>query len=178
MSESAPEDLPGAVDNDPEGISKKSSKRDRKKRSNFNDSVFHQSCAIQRDAVVGDLFSIDKLVHSKVDVNEANAAGSTALHFATQNGQTHVVVKLLAAKADPALANKFNETPLHLATKKGLDEIVFHLLRNKSPVDTVNTQDQATPLCVWRARVRVRVRACGACSCQCACVPFFGNAAS
>lgn len=79
---------------------------------------------------------------AKADVNETNKAGSTALHFAAQNGQTDVAIKLLAVDANPSVPNKFNETPLHLATKKGYDEIVFHLLRNKTEVDVVNTVDE------------------------------------
>ena len=101
----------------------KSSRRERKKRSNAADGLFHQSCALHRDALNGDLFSIDKLLEAKADVNEANNAGSTALHFAAQNGQVDVAMKLLFAKADPSPVNRMNETPLHLATKKGLDEV-------------------------------------------------------
>lgn len=102
----------------------KSSRRERKKRSNAADGIFHQSCALHRDALNGDLFSIDKLLEAKADVNEANNAGSTALHFAAQNGQVDVAIKLLFAKAEPSPVNRLNETPLHLATKKGLDEVL------------------------------------------------------
>lgn len=41
-------------------------RRARKQRANQAESTFHQSCALHRDTVTGDLFSIDKLIHAKV----------------------------------------------------------------------------------------------------------------
>jgi ankyrin repeat protein len=122
------------------------SSKSRKKRAHQNESIFHQNCALHRDAVTGDLFSIDQLLRSKCNVDEVNKAGSSGLHFAAQNGNTDVAIKLLVANANPSLCNKFNETPLHLAVKKGFDEVAYHLLRNNSAVDVANTTDAATPL--------------------------------
>src|SRR5688500_9524905 len=55
------------------------------------------------------------LVQQGAPVNEPEADGTTALHWAVQSADGALVAALLDARADPNAANRYGMTPQHLA---------------------------------------------------------------
>ena len=72
---------------------------------------------------------VESKLASKADLNNAQADGTTALHWAAYHDQADMVAKLLTAgaKADPA--NRYGITPLLLACQNGNELIVRALLK-------------------------------------------------
>jgi ankyrin repeat protein len=60
-----------------------------------------------------------ELLRSRVNVNVAEADGTTALAWAARNGDVEAVLLLLKAGADPTIANRYGVTPLSLAAVNG-----------------------------------------------------------
>jgi ankyrin repeat protein len=75
-----------------------------------------------------DLPPIDELLAARADVNEAQADGMTALHWAVWHDDPTLVRKLLRAGAKANSANRYGVTPLSLACTNGSGEIVEQLL--------------------------------------------------
>lgn len=76
----------------------------------------------------GDAKTVRALVAQKVAVNQADADGSTALHYATRNDRTDIADLLIAAGADVNAATRYNVTPLSLACTNGDALLIEHLL--------------------------------------------------
>ena len=68
------------------------------------------------------------LIQQKADVNEAQADGSTALHWAAHWDDSEAVTLLLQAGAKVDAANRFGATPLFLAAQNGNAKMVARLL--------------------------------------------------
>jgi ankyrin repeat protein len=75
-----------------------------------------------------DVGAVRALIAQKVDVNETEADGSTALHWAAQRDNPEIVSLLLAAGADVRAANRYNVTPLFLAATNGSALVIERLL--------------------------------------------------
>jgi uncharacterized protein len=60
-----------------------------------------------------------KLVERGAGINDAEADGTTALHWAVRSRDRELVAALLAAGANPNAANRYGMTPQHLAAING-----------------------------------------------------------
>ena len=72
--------------------------------------------------------AVRQLLTQRVDVNAADADGSTALHWAVQRNDGTLVRQLLAAGARASAATRYNVTPLHLACVNGRTPIIEQLI--------------------------------------------------
>jgi len=75
-----------------------------------------------------DLAKVRTLLDQKASVNEPQADGMTALHWAVHHDDVESVRFLLAAGADAKTANRYGVTPLSLACITGNQAIVERLL--------------------------------------------------
>jgi ankyrin repeat protein len=67
----------------------------------------------------GDHVAALKLVEQGAGIHDAEADGTTALHWAVRSGDRTLVAGLLDAGADPNAANRYGMTPQHLAAING-----------------------------------------------------------
>lgn len=79
--------------------------------------------------------AVRTLIKQKVDVNATQLDGATALHWATQTGQTPIVVALLEAGARVDAINDYGVTPLWLAAHNGHAAIANALLEHGAQPD-------------------------------------------
>jgi len=77
--------------------------------------------------------------------DEVNNRGSTALHFAAEEGYLAVVQMLLAKHANVKKQNNGNVTPLHLAARNNHPAVIQLLLRNDADINAVDSKN-LTPL--------------------------------
>ena len=75
-----------------------------------------------------DLTSVRRLLQERVDVNQAQADGTTALHWAAYHDDMETAKLLVNAKADVKASNRYDVTPLSLACANGSQSIVELLL--------------------------------------------------
>ncbi|KJR84975.1 uncharacterized protein SPSK_08353 [Sporothrix schenckii 1099-18] len=80
----------------------------------------------------------DILKTGKVDINERDAHGDTALHHAAEKGRTEIVRLLLDNGADIHMRSKDGETRLWDAAYHGINEMVPLPLENGAEVDALN----------------------------------------
>lgn len=81
------------------------------------------------DAVMrGDVAALEALLARGADVNERQADGATALHWAAHRDDVEAVRRLIAAGADVTAANRAGMTPLLLASIAGNAEMIRLLL--------------------------------------------------
>ncbi len=83
----------------------------------------------------GDPLAIQKLLHSKVNLNQTDAQGRTLLMEAVLEKRTDLVKLLLEHGGDPKLSDREGVTALHFAAQAQLPEIVQLLLDKGAPVD-------------------------------------------
>jgi uncharacterized protein len=70
-----------------------------------------------------------KLVEQGAGINDPEADGTTALHWAARAGDRDLVAALLAAGANPNAANRYGMTPQHLAAINGDADTLRALLK-------------------------------------------------
>jgi ankyrin repeat protein len=75
-----------------------------------------------------DRAGVRALIAQRVDVNRAQADGTTALHWAAHRDDLETAKLLVGAKADVKAANRYGVTPLSLACTNGNEAIVKLLL--------------------------------------------------
>src|SRR5262245_43817071 len=73
--------------------------------------------------------AVRALLQKRVDVNRAEADGSTALHWAARRNDVDTAARLIRAGADVKVANRFGVTPLTLAATTGTAPMVELLLK-------------------------------------------------
>ena len=87
-----------------------------------------RAVAIVDAAKAEDSSTIRTLLEQQVDVNAAEADGTTALHWAAYQGDVETARLLLAAGARTEVTNRYGVTPLALAAGRGDARIVEALL--------------------------------------------------
>jgi ankyrin repeat protein len=85
--------------------------------------------AVIEAAKEGDRQALQRLVASKVNVNAAEADGTTALHWAVRSNDEEAVRLLIRAGANVNTANRYGVTPLPLAAGTGNTTLVEALLK-------------------------------------------------
>jgi ankyrin repeat protein len=86
----------------------------------------------------GDVKAIRLLITQRVDVNAADADGTTALHKAVWAAEPEIVDALLKAGAKPTTANAFAMTPVYIAAEQGNAAILRRLLDAGAEANTVD----------------------------------------
>ncbi len=77
----------------------------------------------------GDSAAAAALLQKRVDVNVAEADGTTPLHWATRHGDLALLDRLLRAGADASAANRYGVTPIYLACVNGDAATIARLLK-------------------------------------------------
>ena len=85
----------------------------------------------------GSTASVRALLDQRVDVNAAEADGTTALHWATQREDVSLVDMLIDAGANVTAANRYGVTPLFLACLTGNAAVVAPLLEAGADANSV-----------------------------------------
>jgi ankyrin repeat protein len=93
-----------------------------------------------------DFAAVDSYLAAKADVLEAQADGSTALHWAVYWDQPDLVNKLIEAGADVEAATRLGATPLYLAAVAGNADIIEALLAAGADANATVLQFSETPL--------------------------------
>ncbi|KAI0204020.1 ankyrin repeat-containing domain protein [Astrocystis sublimbata] len=94
-----------------------------KKSSLHQESLLHLAVRNGNCAIIQSL-----LKHRRMDVNERDSAGKTALHKAVATGNAAVVTCLLANGADADAGDLEDKSPLYVAVSHDLSHIVDLLL--------------------------------------------------
>ena len=80
-------------------------------------------------AISGQLDVVRLLIASGAEISTVDKnCGSTALHYAVENGDTAIARELLEAGADPNLEIEHWGSPLHMAEASGEAEMIGLLL--------------------------------------------------
>jgi ankyrin repeat protein len=82
--------------------------------------------------------AVRALLQQKIDVNAAQADGTTALHWAVRHGDLETAERLIRAGARVATATRYGVTPLYLASVGGNATMVDALLRASADPNTAN----------------------------------------
>jgi len=105
-------------------------------------------------AMQGDRATVQALLAKKVDVNEAQGDGTTALHWAAYREDVELARMLIQAGANVKATTRLGEyTPLFLASKNGSAPVVELLLKAGSDVNGANKAG-TTPLMLAAASGR------------------------
>jgi hypothetical protein len=86
-------------------------------------------------AVHGDIVALDKCLSRAANIDERNAAGSTALMAAAAAGQTRAVTLLLAKGANIEAKDDHGQTALMRAVVRGESETVALLLQHGADIE-------------------------------------------
>jgi ankyrin repeat protein len=89
-----------------------------------------------------DVMTVRSLIAERVDVNAAEADGSTALHWATRRDNPEIVDLLVAAGANARTATRYNVTPLSLACTNGNATIIERLLKAGADPNSTSEEGQ------------------------------------
>ena len=115
------------------------------------------------DAVrAGDTAAARRLLVRKVDVNVAEADGTTALHWAVRAGDADLVAALLKAGAKASTANRYGVTPLALAATNGDARTIELLLGAGANVNDAGAEGQTPMLLAARSGNAAAIRALAA----------------
>ena len=92
--------------------------------------------ALHHAAYLDKPVTLKALIEAGADVNAqgSNKGGSTSLSFATQAGNTMIVMELIKAGADVNLARPNGATPLHMAAQQGHESCVVALIRDGADI--------------------------------------------
>jgi ankyrin repeat protein len=84
----------------------------------------------------GDIKAAHALLAEQADAKDAEADGTTALHWAVHRADADLVAQLLAAGADVGAANRYGVRPLTLAAENGDARIAELLLEHGADANT------------------------------------------
>ena len=98
-------------------------------------------------AMNGNINVVQDLLKEGADVNLSQGDGMTALHWASEAGDTEMVGMLLYAGANVQGVTRLGDyTPLHLASKSGKEGVVAQLLEAGADPGAYTTTGEVTPL--------------------------------
>ncbi len=98
-------------------------------------------------AAQGRVRIVRNLLNTGSPINERDAMGATALHWASRNRRDDVVQVLLNRHADVNAKNRLGGTPLHWAAKQGDAQTAQLLLSHGAAINAVNNTNW-TPLMI------------------------------
>ncbi|HEY6342390.1 MAG TPA: ankyrin repeat domain-containing protein [Bryobacteraceae bacterium] len=97
-------------------------------------------------AMKQDIALVRSLLKQKADVNQSQADGTTALHWAVRQDSLEMVELLIGAGANVKAANRFGVTPLSLACVNGNAAMIEALLKAGLDANAVLSELGETPL--------------------------------
>ncbi|HSC57674.1 MAG TPA: ankyrin repeat domain-containing protein, partial [Nitrospira sp.] len=97
-------------------------------------------------AMKGDIALVRSLLQQKADVNQSQADGTTALHWAVRQDRLDLTNLLIGAGANVKAANSFGVTPLLLACVNGNAATIEALLKAGVDPKAVLSELGETPL--------------------------------
>jgi uncharacterized protein len=97
-------------------------------------------------AMKGDIPLVQSLLQQKADVNQSQADGTTALHWAVRHDSLEMVKLLIGAGANVKAANRFGVTPLSLACLNGNAATIEALMKAGLDANAVLSDLGETPL--------------------------------
>ncbi|XP_066490039.1 ankyrin repeat domain-containing protein 54 [Tiliqua scincoides] len=109
---------------------------------------------LREAANANDLETVQHLLEDGADPCAADDKGRTALHFASCNGNDHIVQLLLDHGADPNQRDGLGNTPLHLAACTNHVPVITTLLRGGARVDALDRAGR-TPLHLAKSKLNI-----------------------
>jgi uncharacterized protein len=98
----------------------------------------------------GDRTAAMTMIDKRVDVNAAEADGTTALHWAVQQGDLELVQRLIRAGANVKAKNDYGSTPMSEAAVLARAPIIEALLKAGADVESANADGQTALMVVAR----------------------------
>jgi ankyrin repeat protein len=98
----------------------------------------------------GDRATATSLLQQKLDVNAAEADGTTALHWAVRADDMDLADRLIQAGARVWTKNRYGVTPLHLASINGSAKMIERLLKAGAEANEVSTEGETALMTVAR----------------------------
>ena len=118
-----------------------------------------------RAAERGDRAAAEALLRAGANAREADADGTTALHWAAHFGDADLTRLLIRAGADARASNEYTATPMSVAAEVGATAVLELLLKAGADVESPNAEGQTALMAVARtgkidaARVLLKHRA-------------------
>ena len=95
--------------------------------------------------------TVQTLLRQRVDVNQPEVDGTTALHWAVQNDDHAMVDLLVRSKANANAANRYGVTPLFLAVTNGNVLVVEALLKGGADANAARPEGETILMTAARA---------------------------
>ncbi|XP_077195603.1 ankyrin repeat domain-containing protein 54 isoform X2 [Paroedura picta] len=114
----------------------------------------HALKRLREAANANDLETVQQLLEDGADPCAADDKGRTALHFASCNGNDHIVQLLLDHGANPNQRDGLGNTPLHLAACTNHVPVITILLHGGARVDAVDRAGR-TPLHLAKSKLNI-----------------------
>ncbi|MEJ1962265.1 MAG: ankyrin repeat domain-containing protein [Gammaproteobacteria bacterium] len=118
-----------------------------------------------RAAERGDRAAVEALLRAGGNAREADADGTTALHWAAHLGDADLTRILIRAGADVRASNQYSATPMSAAAEIGAADVLEALLKAGADAESPNAEGQTALMAVARtgkvdaARVLLKHRA-------------------
>ena len=107
----------------------------------FNSAWYTIVSAAQAD----NLQDVRVFITKRVNINQADTGGRTALSYAAELGDAQMIKELIDARASPDQRDNQGNAPLHWAANNGRVEAIKALLAGRATADVVDRQG-ITPL--------------------------------
>ena len=111
----------------------------------FTDQFNSQWYTIVSAAAAGNIKDVRTFISKRVNVNQTDVQGRTALSYAAELGDAQMAKELLDARASPDQRDKQGDLPLHWAANNGRVEAIKVLIAGHATVDAPDRQG-ITPL--------------------------------
>ncbi len=111
----------------------------------FSDQFNSAWYTIVTAAAADNMNDVRTFIAKRVNVNQADPQGRTALSYAAELGDAQMAKELLDARAAPDQRDKSGNVPLHWAANNGRVEVIKALLAGHATVDAPDRQG-ITPL--------------------------------
>jgi ankyrin repeat protein len=111
----------------------------------FTDQFNSAWYTIVSAAAANNINDVRTFISKRVNVNQSDPQGRTALSFAAELGNAQIAKELLDARASPDQRDKLGNVPLHWAANNGRIEAIKVLLAGHATVDAPDRQG-ITPL--------------------------------